>query len=113
MFDLFFNKPYNAAMDALRDATFAARSAIASSMYGVPFATIAFMSVVAGSSLAMIVGNYDTETNDEEDREEDDRAESNMYGGCGGCGGAEQDGGAAAAEPARRSRGRHTRRRTN
>jgi hypothetical protein len=102
-------------------------------MSGVPVATIAFMSVVAGASLAMIVGNaetdadaapaaayYDDEPEDEEekqygdneyaDREEDDDPAYAQRGGCRECLGADQVGGKSAA--ARRTRGARVRARS-
>jgi hypothetical protein len=134
MFDLFFNRPYNALMDAIRNFTFSARSAAASSMSGVPVATIAFMSVAAGASLAMIVGNAESDASsapepaavayrddepeederyDDEymDRGDDDDRTDTQRGGCGVCGDADQAGGGKRAG-ARRTRGARVRARS-
>ena len=55
MLDGLNNNVINYFRAVLADITYSARTAISSSLYGVPLATIAFMSVAAGTSLALLV----------------------------------------------------------
>jgi hypothetical protein len=55
MLDIFNNGITNYIRAMMDDIGYSARTAVASSMFGVPLATIAFMSIAAGTSLALLV----------------------------------------------------------
>lgn len=61
MLDVFNNGPYNFMVSLADSVSLSARTAVASSLFGVPFTTIALMSVAAGASLAVLVTEYSTE----------------------------------------------------
>lgn len=76
MLDGLNNNVINYFRAVLADITYSARTAISSSLYGVPIATIAFMSIAAGTSLALLVsgpGDISTPT--------EYTSQSNMMGG--------------------------------